>query len=72
MSVLTARRVTVNPVQRRWKDKNYPDLVLDIAGEVRENMPPFFSPPVGTIDHSIEQDIKRNKELKSKGSVSWV
>ena len=28
MSVLAAMRVTVNPVQRRWKYKNYPDMIL--------------------------------------------
>ena len=67
MSVLAAMRVTVNPVQRRWKDKNYPDIVLARAGEVSENLPPFFSPPAGTADHSLEQERKKrgDKILKS-------
>ena len=75
MSVLAAMRVTVEPVQRRWKDQNYPDLVLTRAGEIRENLPPFFSPPVGTDDHRIEQDrMKSNKKPKPGAlkSSSWV
>jgi len=65
MSVLAAMRVTVEPVQRRWKNQNYPDLVLTKAGKIREKLPPFFSPPVGIDDYRIEQD-RMNSNMKPK------
>ena len=72
MSILAAMRVTVSPVQRRWRDKNYPDLVLARAGEMRDDLPPFFSPPAGTVDHRIEQDrMKSNKKPKPEGFKSF-
>ena len=72
MSVLAAMRVTVEPVQRRWKDQNYPDLVLTRAGKIREKMPRFFSPPVSTDDLRIEQDrMKSNKKPKPEGFRSF-
>ena len=72
MSVLAAVRVTVSPAQRRWKDENYPDLVLTRAGETRQNLPPFFSPPIGTVDHRIEQErMKSHKKPKSEGGKSF-
>ena len=59
MYVMGSRGVTVVPTQRRWRDKNFPDLVLTVAGmRTRTNLPPFFSPPAGTKDFRMEQEKK--------------
>lgn len=71
MRVMDNREVTVIAVQRRWKQRNYPDLVLTSEREgTRDHVPPFFSPPEGTQDYEKDREIKQRK-IKQKIDNSY-
>merc|ERR1719220_3189276 len=64
MRLLDAGEVRVVAMQRRWRDKNHPELVLvtgrpNYRGEDmwrRDDLPPFVAPPEGTREADEERE----------------
>jgi len=65
--ILGGGQAQVTPMQRRWRDKNYPELVLAV-GRYRDDLPPFLSPPEGTReaddDREREQRMRANQQQR--------
>ncbi|XP_023335456.1 uncharacterized protein LOC111706750 isoform X2 [Eurytemora carolleeae] len=68
MRTLRSKEICVVPMQRRWRDKNYPELVLATSIDAKIDIPPFYQPPPGTEAHTRMKNFGQ-KKLESKRSM---
>ena len=67
MRIFDSRQVFVVPMQRRWRNRNHVQLVLNTNDRQRSDIPPFFSPPEGTKEFRVEKDIQRTINNRNTG-----
>jgi len=60
------REVYIVPMQRRWRDRNHVQLVLNSVNRQRRDLPVFFSAPEGTDEHRRERQFAQQPKPKSK------
>jgi len=67
VEILKSSEANVVALQRRWGNQNYPEYVL--TEHAKPPLPPFISPPEGTMeaDHEREKEFEK-KELKARNA----